>query len=118
MTTCYTKREAGVVLRASVETNGPAGEVELTWNVKWPAAALAATSCDCEDVADAPPQEKAMMMQDGNQATLIARRPRPLQAKKPIDHLGAGALPTANGYGEETQPPRSGSESSPPKPQE
>jgi hypothetical protein len=106
-----------VVLRASVETYGPAGDAELTWNVKWSAAVLAATSCDCEDVADAPPQEKSRILQDGNQATLIARRPLPLQAKKPIDLPGPGAPPAARGQPEETQPLQSESEPSPPKPQ-
>ncbi len=35
---------ACVVLRASVETFGPAGDAELNFNVKWPGAALAAAS--------------------------------------------------------------------------
>jgi hypothetical protein len=33
---------AGVVLRATVETFGPAGEAELNLTVKWPAGVLAA----------------------------------------------------------------------------
>jgi hypothetical protein len=33
---------AGIVLRATVETFGPAGDAELHLTVKWPAAALAA----------------------------------------------------------------------------
>jgi hypothetical protein len=33
---------AGVVLRATVETFGPAGDAELHLSVKWPASALAA----------------------------------------------------------------------------
>ena len=33
---------AGVVLRATVETFGPAGDAELHLTVKWPASALAA----------------------------------------------------------------------------
>jgi hypothetical protein len=36
-----TSRAAGVVLRATVETFGPAGDAELHFTVKWPAAALA-----------------------------------------------------------------------------
>jgi hypothetical protein len=36
-----TSGAAGVVLRATVETFGPAGEAELHFSVKWPAAALA-----------------------------------------------------------------------------
>jgi hypothetical protein len=39
-----TSGAACVVLRASVETFGPAGDAELNLNVKWPAAALAAAS--------------------------------------------------------------------------
>lgn len=35
-------RAAGVVLRATVETFGPAGDAELHLTVKWPAAVLAA----------------------------------------------------------------------------
>jgi hypothetical protein len=35
---------ACVVLRASVETFGPAGDAELNFNVKWPGTTLAATS--------------------------------------------------------------------------
>lgn len=36
-----TSGAAGVVLRATVETFGPAGDAELHLSVKWPAAALA-----------------------------------------------------------------------------
>ena len=39
-----TSGAAGVVLRASIETFGPAGDAELCLNVKWPSAALAAAS--------------------------------------------------------------------------
>jgi len=39
-----TSGAACVVLRACVETFGPAGDAELNLNVKWPAAALAAAS--------------------------------------------------------------------------
>jgi hypothetical protein len=35
---------ACVVLRASVETFGPAGDAELNFNVKWPGTTLAAAS--------------------------------------------------------------------------
>lgn len=37
--------QAGVVIRASVEHVGLAGETELTVNVKWPASAFCAPSC-------------------------------------------------------------------------
>jgi hypothetical protein len=36
-----TSGAAGVVLRATVETFGPAGDAELHFSVKWPATALA-----------------------------------------------------------------------------
>ena len=39
-----TNRAACVVLRASVETFGPAGDAELNFNVQWPGTALAASS--------------------------------------------------------------------------
>jgi hypothetical protein len=39
-----TDSAACVVLRASVETFGPAGDAELNFNVKWPGTALAASS--------------------------------------------------------------------------
>ena len=39
-----TSGAAGVVLRATVETVGPAGDAELHFTVKWPAAALAAAA--------------------------------------------------------------------------
>jgi hypothetical protein len=49
---------ACVVLRASVETFGPAGDAELNFNVKWPGTALGAVSsmadpCDNEQDCDA-----------------------------------------------------------------
>jgi hypothetical protein len=52
-----TSGAACVVLRASLETFGPAGDAELILNVKWPAAALAATSdlsddCSSSDNSD------------------------------------------------------------------
>src|SRR5580658_7767173 len=39
-----TSGAACVVLRASVETFGPAGDAELNFNVKWPGTALGAAS--------------------------------------------------------------------------
>jgi hypothetical protein len=39
-----TSGAACVVLRASIETFGPAGDAELCLNVKWPSSALAAVS--------------------------------------------------------------------------
>jgi hypothetical protein len=49
-----TSGAACVVLRASVETFGPAGDAELNFNVKWPGTALASTSdlCDTETSSD------------------------------------------------------------------
>jgi hypothetical protein len=44
-----TSRTAGVVLRATVETFGPAGDAELHLTVKWPAAALAAAQQGASD---------------------------------------------------------------------
>lgn len=38
-------RKAGVVIRASVEHVGLAGETELTVNVKWPASAFCVPTC-------------------------------------------------------------------------
>jgi len=38
-------RQAGVVIRASVEHVGLAGETELTVNVKWPASAFCLPPC-------------------------------------------------------------------------
>ena len=51
-----TSGAACIVLRASIVTFGPAGDAELTLNVKWPGAALAMASgssdSDTDDDAD------------------------------------------------------------------
>ncbi len=42
----YSKPRAGVVIRATVEHIGVAGETELTVNVKWPASTFCVQPCD------------------------------------------------------------------------
>jgi hypothetical protein len=84
VTTCCTTREAGVVVRASVEAFGPAGDTELTVNVKWPAAALGAASWPCPVGTDhATPAKPAKVLEVGNQARLVARRPPELPKDEP-----------------------------------
>jgi hypothetical protein len=72
-----TSGAACVVLRASIETFGPAGDAELTLNVKWPASALAATS-DLSDGCSSTDESDGGIDSSGN-LYLPATNPVPTQ---------------------------------------
>lgn len=57
-------RRAGVVIRATVEHIGLAGETELTVNVKWPTATFCAQPC--EKVSGHAPKTEAPEQVPGN----------------------------------------------------
>lgn len=71
-------REAGIVVRASVEAFGPVGDTDLTVNVKWPAASIGYGPCPPETTVSNTEGSGIRLAPDGNTGTLLARRPNPL----------------------------------------
>jgi hypothetical protein len=57
---------ACVVLRASVETFGPAGDAELSFHVKWPGTTLAAAEGSAEASTDGQDSDGGGMDASGN----------------------------------------------------
>jgi len=81
LTSCCTTRQAGVVIHASVEAFGPAGDTELSVNVKWPAASLGSAPCTCtaDENTEAHQSAAAPSSVDaehqGSPTRLIVRKP-------------------------------------------
>jgi hypothetical protein len=73
-----TSGAACIVLRASIETFGPAGDAELTLNVKWPGAVLATASdsSDTDTSSDDDVDDGGAIDADGN-LNLAATTPLP-----------------------------------------
>ena len=86
LSTCCTTPEAGIVVRASVEAIGPAGDAELTVNVKWPAASLGSVprTCGASQSTQATPSVK--ILQPGSPTRLLARKPPALPTDASAKH--------------------------------
>jgi hypothetical protein len=52
-------REAGVIIRASVEAFGPIGDTNLTVTVNWPAGSVGATEAPDEDKERIQPRDNS-----------------------------------------------------------
>jgi hypothetical protein len=81
-------REAGVVIRASVEAYGPVGDTDLTINVRWPAASFGFAPFAPSATANSSGGPGRMPSPDGNAGTLLAKRP------VLPSHAGVGATAT------------------------
>ena len=70
-------REAGVIVRATVEAFGPVGDTELTVHVKWPAGSTGMQRI-VEQLAASPEEESTKPLPDGALSARNPRRPPPL----------------------------------------